>query len=592
MEYVKTDYQLIYIKRYKLNYFRILKNTISLFALFLVHNHTFSQEVKRIKISYRDSIRKHMLTDSTKAKAFIKAYISRSMRENNPEDLFDGYHALASFYFRYSDTLKLIENTDKLFSIAKSNNLKIELLKGYHLKNNYIIMTSGLHDPRIFDNIYEALKLAKEINSTIWICKFNHDIAGYYKLTGDLKKAIQFYKENLSILKSISKSNEYKRFKIWGGSVEEIYLELTDIHIKLKEIDSAKFYNRHTKSVLDTSNSLYDDIHSFESKIHELEINLHEDKIDLAKKNLDEAFKIIPNTFKKTFEYYSKYYYSGLISYHEGNFEEAIQYFEAIDTVLIKSNESTGFFHDDLYKTLYKSYLKNNDLKKADYYFEKHLSSLKGQMDMNNSVNSNFKKVEIDQYNAEVTALKNQRSKQRYILIATALISALIICLTIVRFRKKQTKNKEKLKLLLDQISKNETPIKPKSTPLNINDDEMKRIIEKINELEDKKYYLRMDLTASSLAKKLKTNTTYLSKIINIHYQKNFTSYINDLRIDFVIDRLKEDNLFRRYSIQSLANEVGFKSKESFNAAFKKRTGVLPSTLIKELTKQSKQYQS
>jgi AraC-like DNA-binding protein len=318
-----------------------------------------------------------------------------------------------------------------------------------------------------------------------------------------------------------------------------------------------------------------------------LEINLLEDDITLARKHLNDAFEIVPDNYKQTFKDYYKYYYSGLISYHEGNFEEAIEYFEAIDTVRIKSNERAGFFHDNLYKTLYKSYLKTNNLKKADYYFEKHLSSLKGQMDINNSVNSNFKKVEIDQYNAEVTALKKQRSKQRYILIATAFVSALIICLIIKRFRKQQTKNKEKLKLLLDQISNNETPIKPKAAPLNINDDEMKRIIEKINELEDKNYYLRMDLTASSLAKKLKTNTTYLSKIINIHYQKKFTTYINDLRIDFVIDRLKEDNLFRRYSIQSLANEVGFKSKESFNAAFKKRTGVLPSVLIKELERQS-----
>lgn len=571
-----------------MNDFRILKSTVILAILSLLQSSILAQGVKSENLFYRDSIRKYFPLDSAKTKGFIKDYISKSKRDNNPKDLFDGYHALASFYFKHNDTLKLIENTDKLFSVAKSNNLKIELLKGYHLKNNYLIMTSGLDDPRIFDNIYEAIQIAKEINNQVWLSKFNHDIAGYYKLTGDFKKAILFHKQNLSILKDITKSKDYERFKIWGSSLEEIYLELSDIHIELKEIDSAKFYNHSAKSVLDTSNGAYNDIYRFRNKIHELEINLLEDKTNLAKNNLDEAFKIIPNTLKKTFEYYSKYYYSGIISYHEGNFQEAIEYFEAIDTVRIKSNESAGFFHDNLYKTLYKSYLKTSNLKKADYYFEKHLASLKGQMNVNNSVHSNFKKNEIAQYNEEVSALRKQGSKQYLLMITVALASLFIVFFIFIRFRNKQKRHKGKLKAIMEQLAIMEQQTKPKTVPININDEEIKRVVERLNELEDKNYFLRVDCSVSNLAKKLKTNTTYLSKIINAHHQKNFTTYVNDLRIDYVLNKLKEDKIFRRYTIQSIANEIGFKSKETFNSAFRKRTGVLPSALIKELTKEFK----
>jgi AraC-like DNA-binding protein len=109
------------------------------------------------------------------------------------------------------------------------------------------------------------------------------------------------------------------------------------------------------------------------------------------------------------------------------------------------------------------------------------------------------------------------------------------------------------------------------------------RIIRGLDKLEDEKYFLKMDCTASNLAKKINTNTTYLSKIINTYYQKNFTEYINDLRIEFALNRLKNDKLYGQYSILAIANEIGFKSKESFNSAFKKRTGVLPSSLIKAL---------
>jgi AraC-like DNA-binding protein len=93
------------------------------------------------------------------------------------------------------------------------------------------------------------------------------------------------------------------------------------------------------------------------------------------------------------------------------------------------------------------------------------------------------------------------------------------------------------------------------------------------------------------MSKEIQTNTSYLSKIINHHYQKSFSSYINELRINYVLIRIREDKLFRRYSIQSMANDIGFKSKESFNSAFKKHTGILPSYFVKQIEKTAQHTQ-
>jgi AraC-like DNA-binding protein len=234
---------------------------------------------------------------------------------------------------------------------------------------------------------------------------------------------------------------------------------------------------------------------------------------------------------------------------------------------------------------LYKSYLKTRDINKADFYFEKHLSSLKGQMDINNAINSNFKKIETDGYLEEMKILKNENTKQRVIFLIGFIAAIIMLFFIVLGFKGNQKRNQEKLKIPIDQISIQEKRHQPKVDVLKINDTEIQRIIQNLNELEDKGYFLRVDCTVSNLAKKLKTNTTYLSKIVNVHYQKNFTTYINDQRIDYVRERLKKDPMFRRYSIVSIANEIGFKSKESFNSAFKKRTGVLPSVVIKELNK-------
>ncbi|NRA06511.1 MAG: helix-turn-helix domain-containing protein, partial [Nitrosopumilus sp.] len=61
--------------------------------------------------------------------------------------------------------------------------------------------------------------------------------------------------------------------------------------------------------------------------------------------------------------------------------------------------------------------------------------------------------------------------------------------------------------------------------------------------------------------------------------------YINDLRIKYAIEKLKTSETFRKYTLQSIANEVGFKKAESFSRAFQKNTGLTPKYFMKELDK-------
>ena len=57
------------------------------------------------------------------------------------------------------------------------------------------------------------------------------------------------------------------------------------------------------------------------------------------------------------------------------------------------------------------------------------------------------------------------------------------------------------------------------------------------------------------------------------------------LRIDYVLKELKENKKLRSYTIQAIAEEIGFKKAESFSKAFKKRTGLNPSFYIKQIKK-------
>lgn len=107
---------------------------------------------------------------------------------------------------------------------------------------------------------------------------------------------------------------------------------------------------------------------------------------------------------------------------------------------------------------------------------------------------------------------------------------------------------------------------------------ELKEKLIQLMELE--KPYLDQDLSILKLAKDLNTNTKYLSHIINSEFNQNFINFINEYRIQEVKENLLKHNL--HFTIEALGQNAGFKSKSSFNAAFKKSTGLTPSAFMKQ----------
>lgn len=90
------------------------------------------------------------------------------------------------------------------------------------------------------------------------------------------------------------------------------------------------------------------------------------------------------------------------------------------------------------------------------------------------------------------------------------------------------------------------------------------------------KLYKENDLKLETLAEKLNTNRHFVSQVINQFYQTNFFNFINLKRIDEAKHLLKK-NENAKLSIIEIAYEVGYNNKGTFNAAFKKITGVTPS---------------
>ena len=92
--------------------------------------------------------------------------------------------------------------------------------------------------------------------------------------------------------------------------------------------------------------------------------------------------------------------------------------------------------------------------------------------------------------------------------------------------------------------------------------------------------YKNPQLSLKYLADSLNTNTSYLSAIINSHYNCNFRTFINKYRIDKARNMLVSPK-YKQYSMEGISMEVGFKSRTVFYQSFKSITGLSPSLYIK-----------
>lgn len=100
--------------------------------------------------------------------------------------------------------------------------------------------------------------------------------------------------------------------------------------------------------------------------------------------------------------------------------------------------------------------------------------------------------------------------------------------------------------------------------------------------MQDQKLYHDAELSMDTLAEKTELSNGYLSRIINQKEGKNFYDFINSYRITEVKNNLTNPD-YAHYSILGIGLEAGFKSKSTFNAVFKKMTGMTPSAYKKTL---------
>jgi AraC-like DNA-binding protein len=124
---------------------------------------------------------------------------------------------------------------------------------------------------------------------------------------------------------------------------------------------------------------------------------------------------------------------------------------------------------------------------------------------------------------------------------------------------------------------------KPKYRSSQLTDTQKRDYLKKLEKImRDQKPYLDPMLTLPVLARKANISPRYLSQVLNENLKQNFFDYINSHRIE-ESKRLLREKKIQGKTVYEVLLDAGFNSKSSFNSAFKRYTGMTPTSFIRSV---------
>jgi len=510
--------------------------------------------------------------DTLKSVLYATAYLNKAKRDKRQYKVIDGYYLL-SLFTDYHTALKYADST-----IYYTTNSNIQDFLGVtHLQKGFLHWNHGEYEKALSSYLEAEKNIDKktELNNYILV---THNIGLLRLSIGQNSEALEEFKTAYNyILENESEEKEV------GSYLNTITLGLAEAYLKNNKLDSATTYNLKgiQKSKAENDKEFYpkflatEGINLFKKKEYEVALDSISKSIPLLEVNKDSLYLAYGLLYK------------GQVLYKKLEFEESIASLKRVDTIISKLNQVDPDFLVT-YELLNDYAKKSENPKNQLFYLEKLI-------DYDKSVKSTFKNLyqtltkeyDTPQLLSEKTELINtletqNESKTKRIYFLSILMGIFGI-VSYYYYRTKSVYKKRYEQLISSGVApkkkKAQGEFKKHSIPENLKT----VILKHLDDFENDRGFLDGSITLNSLAKRCKTNSNYLSKIINNHKQKNFSNYITDLRVDYAIADLQVNPKLRSYTIKAIATEVGFKNTESFTKAFHKNTGIYPSYYLKRL---------
>jgi len=282
-------------------------------------------------------------------------------------------------------------------------------------------------------------------------------------------------------------------------------------------------------------------------------------------------------------------FYIGKSYWAMKRYREALPYLKKVAKVF----DEREYIRPDLrqnFELLIQFYKNHNQPEQVLFYVDRLLKAdsilISTHDHLYDNIHKNYDTKALVQEKKNVEELlEKERLKKEIFIVGSVILGVISMSLLINWFRNRR---KERIFRELLEDNKKEIPKREKGTPreLDIAPDTVAKILQLLQKWEHDMKFLENDITLPALAVYLETNIRYTSDIILFYRHKKFSDYINDLKVDYIIEQLKTDKHKRMYTHDALAKEAGFSTTQRFVTAFKARTKLSPNYFSAKIRKE------
>ncbi|MCX2680658.1 AraC family transcriptional regulator [Galbibacter sp. EGI 63066] len=267
---------------------------------------------------------------------------------------------------------------------------------------------------------------------------------------------------------------------------------------------------------------------------------------------------------------------------------EGISHFKRVDSIF----EKTGYIKPELkenYRLLMNYYQHQDSTDMYLYYIEQLLkvdSVLQERYKyLSGKMYREYNSAKLIREKQRVTDLLEKKKRKEVLLTGGASLLAILLFFGAFRFYNIKKKYRERFKALMYHGSLPTKVEEAEVGTLDIPKETVDTILKQLDKFEKGLKFKNEDINLERLAVYTDTNTKYVSQVISHFRGQKFPDYLNELRLNYIIELLKTDAMARKYSIKALAKEAGYTTTARFTNAFKAKYGIPPSFYLKELDK-------
>ncbi|MCK8523090.1 AraC family transcriptional regulator [Aquimarina sp. D1M17] len=531
----------------------------------------------------RDGFFENLETDKEKSEMYFQAYWYKGRINNDSTKMTLAYLIKSNLY----DDLDIRKIRAFDTAIFYSKNIKRLYYPQLLYNKRALYYTDHRKFSKALDDFISALEYSKKNNNPIYTSIVKHNLATVKRELGMYEEAKKIFRECLICKENNMKINRGK----WDSiSYLKTLAEIVPVYRLTDDLDSARVSNNIGLSL--SKNKTIGRLFMLNDAI----LDYYDKRYHIAKGKLEHVLPILLEMqTHSTSEYdvVEGYTFLGKTLKKLGANKMANIYFKKVDSFCKQRNyylpESRSSYLEliDYYKSIDDSQnqlLQINKLLSVDSILNSYY-----RLGSYEIITKYDQKELLDDKEKIIDSLKK---KNKNISFQNILIMALLLISFVATFYyyKRQKTYRQRFDKLIQETLNDDTkePIFPKQDKESfVKKEAFQDLVSQLQLFEENQEYLRANINIKDLAKSFDSNSSYLSKVINTFKEKSFTNYINDLRIEYVIIRLREDVTLRKYTIKAIAEEIGFNNAEAFSKAFYKKTGLYPSYYIKELDKKN-----